>query len=60
MANLAIMDKSERHGAIGQMTLIDSDTVRTVALAAGLELQSAYGVDLPGGKSFSVTIVKRR
>jgi len=43
----------------GQMTLIDSDTVRTAALAAGLELQSAYGVNLPGGKSFSVMMVKR-
>lgn len=43
----------------GQIRLIDRDTLNAAAHAAGLEPSSAYSVNLPGGKSFSVTLVRK-
>jgi SAM-dependent methyltransferase len=43
----------------GQISLIDRGLVHAAARTAGLEARSANSVNLPGGKSFSVTLVKR-
>jgi SAM-dependent methyltransferase len=43
----------------GRISLIDRGRVHAAARAAGLEPRSANSVNLPGGKSFSVTLVKR-
>lgn len=43
----------------GHMRLVDREGVHAAALVAGLELVAAYSVNLPGGKSFSVTLVSK-
>lgn len=44
----------------GQMRLVDPDAVHAAAIGAGLEPRSSYTVNLPMGKSFAVTTLRKQ